>query len=69
MIVPKVKEFRKKEGYTQEELAKILGVSRQTIISIEKGGYEPTLTLAFKIASVFQVRLDEVFIFQGEEVV
>lgn len=61
MIIPKVKELRKNSGYTQEELANILGVSRQTIISIEKGGYEPTLTLAFKIAEVFQVRIDEVF--------
>lgn len=61
MIIPKVKELRKQRGYTQEELANMLGVSRQTIISIEKGGYEPTLSLAFKIADVFQVRVDEVF--------
>lgn len=66
MITPKVKEFRKQKGYTQEELANILGVSRQTIISIEKGGYEPTLSLAFKIADVFQVRIDAIFIFEQE---
>lgn len=64
MIIPKVKELRKQKGYTQEELANMLGVSRQTIISIEKGGYEPTLSLAFKIADVFQVRVDEVFSFE-----
>ncbi|MGL4662357.1 MAG: helix-turn-helix transcriptional regulator [Culicoidibacterales bacterium] len=67
MIIPKVKELRKNSGYTQEELANILGVSRQTIISIEKGGYEPTLTLAFKIAEVFQVRIDEVFSLEKSE--
>lgn len=64
MIIPRVKELRKQSGYTQEELAIILGVSRQTIISIEKGGYEPTLSLAFKIAEVFHLRVDEVFIFE-----
>lgn len=64
MITPKVKELRKQRGYTQEELALILGVSRQTIISIEKGGYEPTLSLAFRIAEAFHLRVDEVFIFE-----
>jgi putative transcriptional regulator len=46
---------------TQEELAQKVEVSRQTIIAIEKGNYSPSLELAFKIAKVFQVTLEEVF--------
>lgn len=68
MIHSKVKELRKEQGYTQELLAQKLSVSRQTIIAIEKGGYEPTLSLAFKIANVFQVRIEDVFQVQDEEV-
>ncbi len=47
---------------TQEALAQDLGVTRQTILAIEKGKYDPSLDLAFKIARYFGVRLDEVFI-------
>ena len=49
------------EEMTQQELAEKVGVTRQTIMSIEKGKYSPTLELAFKIALVFKVPLDEVF--------
>jgi len=48
---------------TQQQLADLLGVSRQTIISIESGKYQPSLELAFKLAEVFGKRVDEIFVF------
>lgn len=51
---------------TQQELAKSIGVSRQTIIAIESRKYSPTLELAFKIAGVFQVPLEEIFQYEEE---
>jgi putative transcriptional regulator len=47
---------------TQQQLADLLGVSRQTIISIESGKYQPSLELAFKLAKVFGKRVDEIFV-------
>ena len=47
---------------TQQQLADLLGVSRQTIISIESGKYQPSLELAFKLAQVFGKRVDEIFV-------
>ena len=52
---------------TQEELAKKVGVTRQTIIAIEKAKYSPSLELAFRIAHVFEVPLEEVFSFDPED--
>ncbi|NQV42243.1 MAG: helix-turn-helix transcriptional regulator [Candidatus Marinimicrobia bacterium] len=52
---------------TQQELAKTIGVSRQTIIAIESRKYSPTLELAFKIAGVFQVPLEEIFQYEHEK--
>ncbi len=52
---------RTKKGLTQEELAEKLGVTRQTVISIEKGNYAPSVVLALKIAAVFKVSVEEVF--------
>lgn len=52
---------------TQEELAKKVGVTRQTIIAIEKSKYSPSLELAFRIAHVFGVPLEEVFTFDPED--
>jgi putative transcriptional regulator len=52
---------------TQEELAKKVGVTRQTIIAIEKAKYSPSLELAFRIAYVFEVPLEEVFTFDPED--
>lgn len=57
----RVRELRALEGWTQAELGEHLGVSRQTVISIESGRYEPSLGLAFKIAAVFGLRIEEVF--------
>ncbi|TCP18029.1 putative transcriptional regulator [Scopulibacillus darangshiensis] len=62
----KLKEFRKKFHWSQEELANKLEVSRQSIISIEKGKYTPSLLLAFKIASTFDVKIEDVFIPNNE---
>ncbi len=60
-------EYRKKNGYSQDRLAEILGVSRQTIISIEKGKYSPSLPLAFELANVFQTTIEELFIYEGNK--
>jgi len=49
---------------TQQQLADEVGVSRQTIVAIEKGNYSPTLELAFKIANVFNLPIEEVFIYE-----
>jgi putative transcriptional regulator len=53
-------------GMTQEELAKRVDVTRQTIIAIEAGGYVPSLTLAFRIARVFGRSIEEVFEYRAE---
>lgn len=54
-------ELRAKHGWTQAELARQLGVSRQTVISIERGKYDPSLPLAFKIARAFGLSIEEIF--------
>lgn len=56
-----VKELRKAKGLRQEDMAKMLGVSRQTIIAIENDKYNPTLELAMKIAKLLQLHVDEIF--------
>ncbi|MDO5022855.1 MAG: helix-turn-helix transcriptional regulator [Eubacteriales bacterium] len=60
-------ELRKLNGLTQEEFAKELRVSRQTISAIENGKYNPSLDLAFAIALYFNKRIEEVFIYEKEE--
>ncbi|RDY70720.1 transcriptional regulator, partial [Halobacillus trueperi] len=57
----------KKHGLSQEKLAEKLQVSRQTIISIEKNRYSPSLPLAFEIARVFGVRIEDLFIYELKE--
>ncbi|WP_091772792.1 helix-turn-helix transcriptional regulator [Piscibacillus halophilus] len=56
-----IKDKRKEFGYTQDDLAEILDVSRQTIISIEKGRYNPSLQLAFDIARTFNCSIEDIF--------
>jgi putative transcriptional regulator len=56
-----IKIERAKNNFTQEDLAKLLGVSRQTINSIEKGRYVPSTTLALKMSGVFGVSVNELF--------
>lgn len=58
--------LRKEKGLKQEELADELEVSRQTIISLEKGKYNPSIILAFKIAKFFGVKIEDVFIYEEE---
>lgn len=60
-VANKVLKLRIKKAITQEELAKVLEVSRQTIIAIEKGNYTPSVLLALKIARFFKVSVGEVF--------
>ena len=57
----RLEELRKQHGITQEELADALEVSRQTINSLEKGRYNPSILLAFKLANYFCVTIEEVF--------
>ena len=57
----RVKELRKQAGLRQEDLARMLGVSRQTIIAIENNKYAPTLALAMKLAHLLGLHVDEIF--------
>jgi len=63
----RVFELRKEINVTQEDLAKAVGVSRQTIIAIEKGNYVPSLLLGIKIARFFKKPVEEVFIYKYEK--
>ncbi|HUT85858.1 MAG TPA: helix-turn-helix transcriptional regulator [Elusimicrobiales bacterium] len=60
-ITNRIKVLRAEKNISQEVLAKAIGVSRQTIISIEGGDYSPSVTLAFKIAKYFNKKLEEIF--------
>ncbi len=57
----KIKIYRTEASFTQEELASRARVTRQTIIAIEKGKYVPSLELAFKIAQIFKVKIEDIF--------
>ena len=61
MIINKIKEFRALENMKQEDLAKLVGVRRETIGNLEKGRYNPSLVLAWNIAKVFRVTIEEIF--------
>jgi len=63
----RLEEIRKQRGIKQEELAAALEVSRQTIGSLENGRYNPSITLAFKIARYFAMGIEEIFIYEEEE--
>lgn len=63
----KIEDIRKERGILQDELAKALGVSRQTISSLENGRYNPSILLAHKIANYFGMTIEEVFLFDEEE--
>ena len=64
----KIKVYRAMHDLTQEKLADDLAVSRQTILAIEKGKYDPSLELAFKMASYFGVTIEEIFTYSAEGV-
>lgn len=57
----KIRELRKEEGWSQADLAEELQVSRQTVNAIETGKYDPSLPLAFKIAAVFNRKIEDLF--------
>ncbi len=61
----RLKELREKEGMTQEDLAVLAGVSRQTIISLEKGKYNPSIILAYKLSRLFDLTIEELFLLNG----
>ena len=63
----KIEQIRKERGIRQEEFAKLLGVSRQTISSLETGRYNPSIFLAHNIAKFFGMTIEEVFLFDEEE--
>lgn len=63
----RIEEKRKAQGMTQQQLAALLGVSRQTIISLENGKYNPSILLAHKIAQTFGLRIEDIFLFEEEE--
>ena len=57
----RLEALRKEKGIRQEDLAQALGVSRQTVISLEKGKYNPSLSLAFRLARYFAMPIEEIF--------
>lgn len=63
----RIEEIRKARGIRQEELAQQLGVSRQTISSLETGRYNPSIFLAYKVAKLFGMTMEEVFVFEDAE--
>ena len=64
----RIKEFREKRGITQEALAKKVDVTRQTILFLEKGKYNPSLRLAYKIARQLNVKIEDIFSFEDESI-
>lgn len=60
----RIEEIRKQKGIRQEDFARALGVSRQTISSLETGRYNPSIQLAYKIARYFGLTIEEVFLFE-----
>jgi putative transcriptional regulator len=66
-VVNNVRQYREKKGLTQEELAKIVGVSRQSIISVEKGQYICTTVLALKIANTLKAKVEDLFILEKND--
>lgn len=62
----RIKEFKARYNLTQEELAKMVGVRRETILSLEKGKYNPSLKLAHEVAKALHTSIEELFIFDDE---
>jgi putative transcriptional regulator len=63
----KLKVYRAMYDLTQEDLAKKLGITRQTVLSIEKQKYDPSLELAFKISNLFKVKIEDIFSYSANE--
>ena len=62
----RLKEYRTKHNLTQEKLAEMVGVRRETIIFLEQGKYNPSLKLAYNVARVLKTTIDEIFIFDDD---
>ena len=62
-----IRQLREERGITQEELAKVLGVSRQAVNAVETGKFEPSIWLAYDIAKIFGLAVEEVFLFEESE--
>ena len=62
-----VRELRHEKNWTQEELARKVLVSRQTIISLEQGRYDPSIQLAFRLSRIFKKTIEEIFFYREEE--
>lgn len=62
----RVKELREVAGFSQGKLGELLGVSRQTINSLENGRYNPSIELAFKLSGTFELKIEDIFIYEGE---
>jgi len=60
-----IKKYRQKMGITQEELARLSGVRRETIVFLEQGKYNPSLNLAHNIAIALKTKIDKLFVFNG----
>ncbi|MFA9380687.1 MAG: helix-turn-helix transcriptional regulator [Acetanaerobacterium sp.] len=63
----RLEELRKQRGIRQEELADLLGVSRQTIGSLENGRYNPSILLAFRVARFFDKRIEDIFLYEESD--
>lgn len=62
----RIEEIRTAKGIKQEELGRMLGVSRQTVSSLENGRYNPSILLAHKIAKLFNLSIEDIFLFEEE---
>lgn len=63
----KLQQLRKDRKLTQEQLAEIIGVSRQTINAIEKGKFDPSLPTAFRMAQLFERKIEDIFLFNDKD--
>ena len=63
----RLEELRSERAWTQQEVADMVSVSRQTIISLERGRYNPSILLAFRLARLFQLRIEDVFLYSDKE--
>jgi len=63
----RIKELRARANLTQAELARLVGVRRETIVFLDKGQYNPSLKLAYSIARVFKLPIEEVFLFDQDD--
>lgn len=65
-MITRIKEYRTRQNLTQEDLAKIVGVRRETIVFLEQGKYNPSLRLAHDVAHTLHAGIDDLFIFEDE---